>query len=359
MRGRWTAVALTLGMATGPAIVASAQDHAVPRGGGSSGGGSSSSGERHGGGGGSTQSSSDGGSSASSSSSSSSSSSGGGHSAVPRSDAERRHPRPGTGTGDRYSAGRYYGGARYYGSPYYYGRNYYYDGYDPFFYGYYGYSPFYYSGAYGYAPSYYRGRYRDSGSLRVIAEPEQTRVYVDGYYAGIADDFDGIFQRLSIPPGRHEVALKLDGYRTHKFRVYVPVDETIKIHHVMERGSGEATDEVVGEEEYRRDDERDGDRDRYSRDPREADRYGREDRDDREDDRDGAEAGSVRLDLKPADASVYVDGEFRGSGRRAETLRLAPGRHRLEVVRPGYRTVEREIDVRPGDNARVEIELGR
>jgi PEGA domain-containing protein len=337
MRGRWTAIALTLGMSAVPALVSSAQDHAVPRGGGSSGGGSSSAGERHGGGGGTHSSSGD--------SSSSSSSSGDHQSSPPTSAAERRHPRPGTGTGDRY-----YGGSRYYGSPYYYGRQYYYDSYDPFFYGSYGYSPFYYSGAYGYAPYYYRGRYRDSGSLRVIVDPEQTRVYVDGYYAGIADDFDGIFQRLSIPPGRHEITLKLDGYRTHKFRVYVPVDQTIKIHHVMERGTGEATDEVVGEPEYRRDDDRD----------RDDGRYGTSDRGDlREDDRDDAEAATVRLDLKPSDASVYVDGEFRGSGRRAETLRLAPGRHRIEVVRPGYRTVEREIDVRPGENARVEIELSR
>ena len=49
-------------------------------------------------------------------------------------------------------------------------------------------------------------RYRDSGSLRVIVDPEKTRVYVDGYYAGIADDFDGIFQRLyrAARPPRHQ-----------------------------------------------------------------------------------------------------------------------------------------------------------
>jgi PEGA domain-containing protein len=351
MRGRWTAVALTLGMSAVPALVSSAQDHAVPRGGGSSGSGSSSAGERHSGGGDTHSSSGD--------SSSSSSSSDSHHSSPPTSAAERRHPRPGTGTGDRYY-GRS-GRPNYYGSSYYYGRQYYYDTYDPFYYGYYGYSPFYYSGSYGYAPSYYRGRYRDSGSLRVIVDPEQTRVYVDGYYAGIADDFDGIFQRLSIPPGRHELTLKLDGYRTHKFRVYVPVEQTIKIHHVMERGTGEATDEVVGEAEYRRDEDRDRDDGRYGRDDgRDDGRYERGDRDrDAEDDRENAEAATVRLDLKPSDASVYVDGEFRGSGRRAETLRLAPGRHRIEVVRPGYRTVEREIDVRPGQDTRVEIELTR
>jgi hypothetical protein len=345
MKGRWTAFALTMGLTAVPALVA-AQDHAVPRGGG--GGGSSSAGEHH----------SSGGSASSSSGSSSSSSSGGSgsDSYSPQTDAQRRHPRPGTGTGDRYDGRNSY----YYGSPYYYGRQYYYNSYDPFYYGAYGYSPFYYSGAYGYSPYYYRGRYRDSGSLRVIVDPEQTRVYVDNYYAGIADDFDGIFQRLYLPPGRHEISLKLDGYRTHKFRVHVPVDQTLKIHHVMERGTGEDTDEVIGEpESYRRDDDRDRDDRNYGR---EEPRYeGRRDRDQDqgEDDRDDAEAGTLRLDLKPSDASVYVDGEFRGSGRRVENLRLAPGRHRIEVVRPGYRTVEREIDVRAGENSRVEIELGR
>lgn len=350
MRGRWTAFALTLGLTAVPALVSAVQDHAVPRGGGG-GGGSSSAGEHHSG---SSQSSSS--SSGSSSSSSSSSSGDSRDSSPPRTDAQRRHPRPGTGTGDHFNGGSYY-----YGSPYYYGRNYYYDAFDPFYYGAYGYSPFYYSGSYGYAPYYYRGRYRDSGSLRVIVDPQQTRVYVDGYYAGIADDFDGIFQRLYLPPGRHEISLKLDGYRTHKFRVYVPVDQTLKIHHVMDRGTGEDTDEVIGEPGgYRREDERDRDDRNYGRDDRRYD--GRRDRDENdqvEDERDDAEAATLRLDLKPSDASVYVDGEFRGSGRRVETLRLAPGRHRLEVVRPGYRTVEREIDVRAGENSRVEIELGR
>jgi len=344
MKGRWTAFALATGLTAVPALVF-AQDHAVPRGGGGGGGGSSSAGSHHSGGGSSS-------SSSGSSSSSSSSDGSGSDSSTPQTDAQRRHPRPGTGTGDHYSSGHNY---YYYGSPYYYSRNYYYDAYDPFLYGAYGYSPFYYSGSYGYAPYYYNGRYSDSGSLRVIVDPEKTRVYVDNYYAGVADDFDGIFQRLSVPPGRHEITLKLDGYRTHKFHVYVPVGETLKLHHAMERGTGEDTDEVVGEAppSYGRDDR--------DRDPGRDDRpYESRTRDDaREDERDDAGAGTLRLDVNPPDASVYVDGEFRGAGRRVENLRLAPGRHRIEVVRPGYRTVEREVDVRPGEISRVEIDLGR
>jgi len=338
MKGRWTAFALATGLTAVPAL-GFAQDHAVPRGGG--GGGSSSAGEHHSGGGSSS-------SSSGSSSSSSSSGSSGSDSSTPQTDAQRRHPRPGTGTGDHYSHDHNHN-HYYYGSPYYYG-------YDPYYYGAYAYAPFYFSGSYGYQPYYYNGRYSDSGSLRVIVDPEKTRVYVDNYYAGVADDFDGIFQRLSVPPGRHEITLKLDGYRTHTFRVYVTPGETLKLHHAMERGAGADTGEVVGDEpaSYGRED-RDRDPGRDDRDH--VSRTGVDDA--REDERDDAEAGTLHLDLNPADASVYVDGEFRGSGRRVENLRLAPGRHRIEVVRPGYRTVEREVDVRPGDSRRLEIELER
>ena len=389
MKAGWTAIAVAAAMAL--CGTAGADDKAKARGGSTSGGshGGSSSGATMGGGGSSGGSSTstsaaaerrpsssssgarsrDGGSSRSGSASRSGSGSrSSGRSAVPRTDAQARHPRPGTGTGDRgfygYRSGRSYGY-----SPRYYGyRSYDRWYYDPFSYGYYGYSPWYYGGYWGYSPSRYRYGsgygYRDAGSLRVIVDPEQTRVYVDGYYAGIADDFDGIFQRLYLPPGRHEITLKLEGHRSHRFRVYVPVDQTIKIHHVMQRGTGEDTDEVVGDPAAW---SRRGDRDRdeaYER--READRdrdeaYGRRDADEDlvEDERDSAEAGTLRLDVKPPDASVYVDGEFRGSGRRVENLRLAPGRHRIEVVRPGYRTVERDVEVRAGEWTSLEVELSR
>ncbi len=67
--------------------------------------------------------------------------------------------------------------------------------------------------------------HRDIGSVRVLVDPSEARVYVDGYYAGTVDDFDGLFQRLNVSPGRHEITLKLEGYKTHRVKVYVPFDE--------------------------------------------------------------------------------------------------------------------------------------
>ena len=302
---------------------------------------------------------------------------------------QARHPRAGTGTG-----GYYYGHYGHYGHGYYpyypYG---FYGGFywgSPYYYG--GYYP-YYGAPYGPGPGY---AYGYGSSVRLIVKPEATKVYVDGYYAGVVDDFDGIFQHLNLPPGRHEVSLKLDGFRTHRFRVYVPVDQTLKIHYEMARGAGEdPSDDVIGtpperdeQDQYTRRDDNgtagpypgngNGPGPTY---PPAAPQYNddnggyengnvngpesfeanppSDDSADRGAGMPADEAGTLRLDVRPDDASVYVDGAFRGTARDLVGVALDPGHHRIEVVRPGFRTVERELDMEPGGNRELSIELER
>jgi hypothetical protein len=50
-------------------------------------------------------------------------------------------------------------------------------------------------------------------ALRLQVTPRETEVFVDGYFAGRVDDFDGRFQRLRIQPGEHELTLYLEGHR--------------------------------------------------------------------------------------------------------------------------------------------------
>jgi hypothetical protein len=40
-------------------------------------------------------------------------------------------------------------------------------------------------------------------------------------------------------------------------------------------------------------------------------------------------------------------------------MTLTPGRHRIEIVRPGYRTIEREVDVVPHEATELTVELER
>lgn len=310
-------------LATG---LAGAEDKAKSRDGSSSSG--SAAGSRH-------HSSSSSSSSASKSSSSSKSDSGKTSSSSTSSStptpAQRRHPRAGTGTGD-----------------YPYDHD---DHSSPSVY--FGYPAYYYSGSAGYSggsegPHGSDYGYRDTGSLRVIVDPEKTRVYVDGYYAGTAGDFDGLLQRLHVSAGRHDIMLKLDGYRTHHFRVRVPVGQTVKLRHDMVRGTGEDEDRVVGDEPEVR-----GGPAGYARleeegtdarvgNPRRAIPAG---------------TGRLRVDVRPPDASIYIDGVFRGPARATDGVLLPSGRHRVEIVRPGYRTEEREIEVPAGGTTDLRADL--
>ena len=66
------------------------------------------------------------------------------------------------------------------------------------------------------------------GELRLKIKPRDAQVFVDGYYVGIVDDFDGVFQRLHLPSGPHRIEVRAPGYETLTFDVQIRFDETTK-----------------------------------------------------------------------------------------------------------------------------------
>ena len=86
-------------------------------------------------------------------------------------------------------------------------------------------------------------RYDLTGAARLQVTPKQTQIFVDGYFVGTADKFDGTFQRLRVEAGEHELEFYLDGYRTAKQPVLFRREGTITIKHVMEPvAAGEASE---------------------------------------------------------------------------------------------------------------------
>ena len=49
--------------------------------------------------------------------------------------------------------------------------------------------------------------YPAESDLRITVKPKEASVYVDGYFAGKVDDFDGALQRLHVTPGHPRCAL--------------------------------------------------------------------------------------------------------------------------------------------------------
>lgn len=65
-----------------------------------------------------------------------------------------------------------------------------------------------------------------TGGLRLKVEPREAEVFVDGYYAGRVDDFDGAMQKLKIAVGPHRIEVRAPGFDTVTFDVVVVEGET-------------------------------------------------------------------------------------------------------------------------------------
>lgn len=89
--------------------------------------------------------------------------------------------------------------------------------------GYGGYYGGYYDPWYGGDPTYQQPSYGygDEGSLRLKIKPREAEVYVDGYFVGVVDAFDGVFQRLHIESGPHRIEVRAQGYDSLTFDVRI------------------------------------------------------------------------------------------------------------------------------------------
>jgi PEGA domain-containing protein len=117
---------------------------------------------------------------------------------------------------------------------YYYPRQYYPYGYGAFGLGYFYYNPYrWYPGVYS-SYSDYGGYYNrsftafDIGELRLDVSPRDAQVFVDGYYAGIVDDYDGAFQALKLESGAYRIEISAPGYETLAFDVRITPGQRVR-----------------------------------------------------------------------------------------------------------------------------------
>ena len=212
---------------------------------------------------------------------------------------------------------------------------------------------------YGYPPYPPYGYLGDqlTTSVRLDVEPREARVYVDGYLAGVVDDFDGIFQRLRLTPGPHDLVIFLEGYRTVQESLYLSPGADRKLQFsMMPLPSGEISEPPpppadpdaaappAGAEPQRG----------VQGAPGAAGPTGyREAPDER------GPFGTLALRVQPADAEVYVDGERweppTGTDRIA--VRLPEGRHRVEVRKPGFQTYVEEVLIRRDGTLSLNVSL--
>jgi hypothetical protein len=255
--------------------------------------------------------------------------------------------------------------------PYY--RPYYRSYYRPYFYGPYLYSSFfwypypYYYGPYGFYGGYYGGYYDPLSSVRVEVSPREARVYVDGYFAGEVDKYDGTFQRLRLRPGPHQIEVYLEGYKTLRQTVYLTPDSTFKLRGELAKlAEGQPSDPLPvpkatpnrgrnygpsygGRRGAAPPPEPAAPDDAIVQGPDEQPEAGARD----------SQFGTIAVRFQPADAEVLIDGEpWQGAGRDHRLLvNLPAGSHRVEVRKAGHQPFSTDVDVRPGETATVNVSL--
>jgi hypothetical protein len=78
----------------------------------------------------------------------------------------------------------------------------------------------------------------------MLATPKQADVYVDGFFAGFVNDFDGTLQYLPATPGDHAITLYKEGYRTITRHVVVTSESTATLRQRMDRLPPDQTSEL-------------------------------------------------------------------------------------------------------------------
>jgi len=233
--------------------------------------------------------------------------------------------------------------------------------YDPFWY-----DPWFEPYQWGWYPPY-RGAYLPpEASVKLEVKPNQAEVYVDGYYAGIVDDFDGAFQRLHVAPGEHELELYLDGYRAVKQKVFLTADNTFKVKYNLEKLR-------AGEQPEPRPQPPNPPPMAQGAPPMPPPGYppaapprapaGRrmpppQPGPDPRVTPQGA-YGSLAIRVQPNDAEVSIDGEpWRGPGDQDRlVVEVAEGSHTIEIRKSGYRTYVTQVDVRRGATTPLNVSL--
>jgi serine/threonine-protein kinase len=175
--------------------------------------------------------------------------------------------------------------------------------------------------------------YTTRRGVRFTSSPEQARLYVDGRYVGIADDWDNRGGGRAYEfdsEGSHYVRMELPGYQTRQLEIDVRADagDSVSIDEELERNS----------------------RAPYEKLPAVADRT----------------TGPVELQIDPPDASVSEDGKYlapASSFGAGSPMRLkGPAVHDLVLSAPGYKPKMIRVLVAPNagkDVAKISEKLKR
>jgi hypothetical protein len=178
-------------------------------------------------------------------------------------------------------------------------------------------------------------------SLRLQVTPREALVYVDGFAAGEVDDYDGVFQRLRLIPGPHEIVIYHPGHRTLRQSVYYNPGSSHTIRYTLDPlAPGEAQEPQPVPRAL------------PPPAPAAPPQAGARPVD-------PSRMGTLALGVQPDDATILVDGEpWKGSSSQGRVvIQLPEGSHRVRVEKSGFQPFNVDVDVRAGETTSFNVSL--
>jgi hypothetical protein len=140
-------------------------------------------------------------------------------------------------------------------------------------------------------------------------------VWIDGNYVGYLKELNGS-KKIMLLPGEHQVTVRQSGYVDFVQKVVVEPGEKRLVIVSLHLAPSAAVPEVTA---------------------------------------------TLKLKIKPERAAVFLDGKFVGHagdfGGAFKSMKISPGKHRVRVELPAYRTFETEVNLLANQESEIKTEL--
>jgi len=140
-------------------------------------------------------------------------------------------------------------------------------------------------------------------------------VWIDGEYVGFLKELKG-HKKVLLLPGEHQLEVRQSGYETFARKIVVEPDQVQTVDVAMHLLAGAHAPDVTA---------------------------------------------ILKVTVQPGRAAVFLDGQYIGHaselGGSVHSLLVSPGKHRIKIELPGYRTFETEVNLLQGQKSEVKTEL--
>jgi hypothetical protein len=180
--------------------------------------------------------------------------------------------------------------------------------------------------------------------VRLVIEPDDANVLLNGKWIGEAYEFGTFKTAIRLASRNNEIIIKKEGYLEEAVDLYqyYSRDITIRIKLVKDE---DYTGSVKRKKPVRKPEPK---KPEYT--PKsEPERTPPQDLTEKSAEISAGKPVDVTLEILPEESSIYLNGKFWGispKGGKIENFRLKPGKYTLAVVKPGYRTFEKELHVK-------------